>query len=121
MVTPSCSPTGWRPAFRYYSMWLSLIGAVVCLAVMFVINWWCALITLACVAVLYIYVHYQKPGQFCLYETRYCIVCQVFVITSKSDSIIAIEFWVDLTILSVFTFKLAAVQCFKVPVYIWAT
>ena len=31
--------SGWRPAFRYYNKWLALIGALVCIAVMFVINW----------------------------------------------------------------------------------
>ncbi|ELU01077.1 hypothetical protein CAPTEDRAFT_156991 [Capitella teleta] len=52
---------GWRPAFKYYSMWLSLFGAIICLSVMFVINWWSALITLGAVSALYIYVHYRKP------------------------------------------------------------
>ncbi len=56
------SSTGWRPSFRYYWMWLSFIGAVLCLAVMFVINWWTALITLVIVTALYLYVHYRKPG-----------------------------------------------------------
>ena len=55
--------SGWRPAFKYYSMWLSLLGAVLCLAVMFVINWWTALITFAVVTALYLYVHYRKPGK----------------------------------------------------------
>nr|XP_032800807.1 solute carrier family 12 member 1-like isoform X2 [Petromyzon marinus] len=52
---------GWRPAFRYYNMWVSLFGAVLCCAVMFVINWWAALITYAIVLGLYIYVVYKKP------------------------------------------------------------
>ncbi|KAJ7311014.1 hypothetical protein JRQ81_006610 [Phrynocephalus forsythii] len=52
---------GWRPAFRYYNMWLSLFGAVLCCAVMFVINWWAALITYAIELFLYIYVTYKKP------------------------------------------------------------
>ncbi|KAL5005442.1 hypothetical protein ScPMuIL_018898 [Solemya velum] len=52
---------GWRPSFRYYSMWVSLVGAMVCITVMFIINWWTALITFAVVAALFIYVHYTKP------------------------------------------------------------
>uniref|UniRef100_A0A803TML4 Solute carrier family 12 member 1 n=1 Tax=Anolis carolinensis TaxID=28377 RepID=A0A803TML4_ANOCA len=52
---------GWRPAFRYYNMWISLFGAVLCCAVMFVINWWAALITYAIELFLYIYVTYKKP------------------------------------------------------------
>ncbi|OWF48421.1 solute carrier family 12 member 2-like isoform X2 [Mizuhopecten yessoensis] len=52
---------GWRPAFKYYYMWLSLIGALVCIAVMFIINWWTALITFAVIAFIFVYVHYTKP------------------------------------------------------------
>ena len=29
--------SGWRPSFKYYSMWLSLLGALLCIAVMFVL------------------------------------------------------------------------------------
>uniref|UniRef100_A0A8C0G0C9 Solute carrier family 12 member 3 n=1 Tax=Bubo bubo TaxID=30461 RepID=A0A8C0G0C9_BUBBB len=36
---------GWRPAFKYYNMWISLVGAILCCIVMFVINWWAALLT----------------------------------------------------------------------------
>ncbi|XP_064618818.1 solute carrier family 12 member 3-like [Lineus longissimus] len=52
---------GWRPAFKYYSMWIALAGSLLCLGVMFVINWWTALITFGLVSGLYIYVHYMKP------------------------------------------------------------
>ncbi|KAM9329330.1 solute carrier family 12 member 2 isoform 2-T2 [Gastrophryne carolinensis] len=52
---------GWRPAFRYYNMWVSLIGALLCCVVMFVINWWAALLTYVIVIGLYIYVTYKKP------------------------------------------------------------
>ncbi|XP_025901539.1 solute carrier family 12 member 1 isoform X2 [Nothoprocta perdicaria] len=52
---------GWRPAFRYYNMWMSLFGALLCCGVMFVINWWAALITYAIELFLYIYVTYKKP------------------------------------------------------------
>ena len=52
---------GWRPAFKYYNMWLSLLGAIVCCAIMFVIQWWAALITIVIVIALYKYVDYKKP------------------------------------------------------------
>ncbi|XP_060115837.1 solute carrier family 12 member 1 [Heteronotia binoei] len=52
---------GWRPAFRYYNMWVSLFGAMLCCGVMFVINWWAAVITYAIELFLYIYVTYKKP------------------------------------------------------------
>ncbi|KAJ8393119.1 hypothetical protein AAFF_G00068020 [Aldrovandia affinis] len=52
---------GWRPAYRFYNMWLSLLGALLCCGVMFVINWWAALITYALEIFLYIYVTVKKP------------------------------------------------------------
>lgn len=44
-------------------MWVSLFGALLCCGVMFVINWWAALITYAIELFLYIYVTYKKPGK----------------------------------------------------------
>ncbi|XP_063066604.1 solute carrier family 12 member 2 [Engraulis encrasicolus] len=52
---------GWRPSFKYYNMWVSLAGAALCCVVMFVINWWAALLTNVIVMSLYIYVSYKKP------------------------------------------------------------
>lgn len=54
---------GWRPSFKYYNMWVSLVGAILCCVVMFVINWWAALLTNVIVLGLYIYVSYKKPGE----------------------------------------------------------
>uniref|UniRef100_A0A3P9P2A1 Solute carrier family 12 member 1 n=1 Tax=Poecilia reticulata TaxID=8081 RepID=A0A3P9P2A1_POERE len=52
---------GWRPAYKYYNMWLSLLGALLCCVVMFVINWWAALLTYGIEILLYIYVTVKKP------------------------------------------------------------
>uniref|UniRef100_UPI003AAEA81B solute carrier family 12 member 1 n=1 Tax=Centroberyx gerrardi TaxID=166262 RepID=UPI003AAEA81B len=52
---------GWRPAYKFYNMWLSLLGALLCCAVMFVINWWAALLTYAIEILLYLYVTVKKP------------------------------------------------------------
>ncbi|XP_075935930.1 solute carrier family 12 member 2 [Anarhichas minor] len=52
---------GWRPSFKYYNMWVSLAGAILCCVVMFVINWWAALMTNVIVLALFIYVSYKKP------------------------------------------------------------
>ncbi|KAK3600462.1 hypothetical protein CHS0354_013017 [Potamilus streckersoni] len=52
---------GFRPAFRYYNKWTSLLGALLCLAFMFLCNWWAALVTFVIVTALYIYVKYKKP------------------------------------------------------------
>ncbi|XP_050068324.1 bumetanide-sensitive sodium-(potassium)-chloride cotransporter [Anopheles maculipalpis] len=54
-------PVGWRPTFKYYNMWLSLLGAIFCIAVMFLISWPTALITFAAVLSLYLIVSYRKP------------------------------------------------------------
>lgn len=42
-------------------MWLSLLGAVLCVAVMFLISWATALITFCVVLALYLIVAYRKP------------------------------------------------------------
>ncbi|XP_053318624.1 solute carrier family 12 member 2-like [Spea bombifrons] len=52
---------GWRPAFKYYNLWVSLVGAILCCGVMFLINWQAALLTCVVVLSLYIYVTYKKP------------------------------------------------------------
>lgn len=52
---------GWRPSFKYYNMWVSLIGSMVCVVIMFLINWWAALLTIVIIIALYKYVDYKKP------------------------------------------------------------
>lgn len=57
--------SGWRPAYKYYNMWLSLLGALLCCVVMFIINWWAALLTYGIELLLYVYVTVKKPGELC--------------------------------------------------------
>lgn len=57
---PSMCP-GWRPSFRYYSKWASLVGAVVSVVIMFLLTWWAALIAIGIVLFLLGYVLYKKP------------------------------------------------------------
>ena len=52
---------GWRPSFKYYSMWVSLLGVLLCIAMMFLINWWAALLAISIVTVLYMYLASTKP------------------------------------------------------------
>lgn len=52
---------GFRPSFKYYNMWLSLLGAILCLIIMFIIKWWGALTTFAVILALFIYIYYRKP------------------------------------------------------------
>jgi len=65
---------GWRPAFKFYSMWLSLVGAVLCIGVMFIMSWVTALVTMAVIAILFFYVHYRKPG-----TTRLLCCCELVI------------------------------------------
>ncbi|XP_046679509.1 solute carrier family 12 member 1 isoform X2 [Homalodisca vitripennis] len=53
-------PIGWRPTFKHYNMWLSLAGAILCVAVMFLISWWTALLTMGLELFLYLIVSYRK-------------------------------------------------------------
>ena len=52
---------GWRPSFKYYNMWVSLLGALLCIAMMLLINWWASLLTIFIVVILYKYVDLRKP------------------------------------------------------------
>ncbi len=52
---------GWRPAFKYYNKWVSLFGALLCISVMFLIEWWAALATFIAIAALHVYVKESKP------------------------------------------------------------
>ena len=52
---------GWRPAFKYYTPWLSLLGVVLCVFSMFAMDWFTALLTFLITAVLYLYIYYRKP------------------------------------------------------------
>lgn len=44
-------------------MWLSLVGAILCVLVMFLISWLTALLTFVVVLALYLIVSYRKPGR----------------------------------------------------------
>ncbi|KAL0821134.1 hypothetical protein ABMA28_005755 [Loxostege sticticalis] len=54
-------PLGWRPTFRYYNVWVSLVGFLMCVAIMLLISWMMSLITFAIFFTLYLIVHYRKP------------------------------------------------------------
>merc|ERR1719430_892065 len=47
---------GWRPSFKYYNQWVSLLGTLLCVVVMFLMDHITALITF-----LYICVSVRKP------------------------------------------------------------
>ncbi|VDP10429.1 unnamed protein product [Soboliphyme baturini] len=51
---------GFRPAFKYYNMWLSMLGAVMCVVLMFTINPWTALLTISFIFLLHSYISHRK-------------------------------------------------------------
>ncbi|KAK0427092.1 hypothetical protein QR680_010060 [Steinernema hermaphroditum] len=51
---------GWRPQFPYYNMWLSLFGAALCVAIMFVLSVWKSLLCLGLFAATMMYM--QRRG-----------------------------------------------------------
>ncbi len=53
---------GWRPSFKYFNKWVSLFGAILCIGVMFLIQWYAALITFLAISALYVYVKKSKPN-----------------------------------------------------------
>ncbi|XP_012533277.1 bumetanide-sensitive sodium-(potassium)-chloride cotransporter isoform X3 [Monomorium pharaonis] len=54
-------PLGWRPTFKYYNTWLSLLGFILCVAIMFLIDWVTSLVTFVIIFALYLIVVYRKP------------------------------------------------------------
>ncbi len=52
---------GWRPSFKYYNKWVSLLGTVLCVAVMFLMDYITALITFIIIICLYMYVSIASP------------------------------------------------------------
>jgi amino acid transporter len=60
LASYSRSP-GWRPSYKMYNKWVSLVTAVLCIAVMFAISWWQALVTLGIGVALYVYIRRAAP------------------------------------------------------------
>uniref|UniRef100_A0A914Z7T2 Uncharacterized protein n=1 Tax=Panagrolaimus superbus TaxID=310955 RepID=A0A914Z7T2_9BILA len=52
---------GFRPSFKYYNQWISLLGAILCVCVMFVISYVNALITFLFFGLLFLYMSHRKP------------------------------------------------------------
>uniref|UniRef100_A0A8D9ENE6 Bumetanide-sensitive sodium-(Potassium)-chloride cotransporter n=1 Tax=Cacopsylla melanoneura TaxID=428564 RepID=A0A8D9ENE6_9HEMI len=54
-------PLGWRPTFKYYNKWVSLVGCILCVIVMFLLDWRMALASFFIFLMLYFVVVYRKP------------------------------------------------------------
>lgn len=75
---------GWRPSFRFYSKWLSLLVAVICVVIMFLLTWWAALIAIGVVMFLLGYTLYKKPGNF---PHKHAVSCAVQRHTAASPTV----------------------------------
>ena len=53
---------GWRPSFKYYNKWISLLGAFMCIIIMFLIEVSAALVSFLICSVLYSYIKHRKPN-----------------------------------------------------------
>ena len=49
----------WRPRFRFYHWTTSLIGALLCLVLMFLVSWYYALVAIVIAALIYKYIEYR--------------------------------------------------------------
>ena len=52
---------GWRPSFKMYNKWVALFSAVLCVALMFIMQWTYAAATVVCQVLLGAYIYYRKP------------------------------------------------------------
>lgn len=58
------SSPSFRPTFKYYNKWISLITGIVCVAIMFVLDWISAVITVVLMGIIYLYISKNEPGTF---------------------------------------------------------
>jgi len=51
----------WRPKFKHYNMWMSLVGCLLCVFVMFLMDWKTALATFVIIGILFYAIGKHKP------------------------------------------------------------
>jgi len=51
----------WRPSFKFYNKWVSLLSAILCVVLMFLMDWRYAAGTIGCQLLLGMYIYYRKP------------------------------------------------------------
>ena len=52
---------GWRPTFKYYNKYVSLLASLECITLMFIIDWIMALVTVVIGVAFYMYVSHTDP------------------------------------------------------------
>ena len=75
ILDSTCVSVGWRPAFKFYNKWVALFGAAICVAIMFIIRWYYALVTFIIVLILYKIVDFLKPGKLLSCNTVHVSLC----------------------------------------------
>eukprot|EP00484_Ammonia_sp_Unknown_P002454 CAMPEP_0197076228 /NCGR_PEP_ID=MMETSP1384-20130603/212009_1 /TAXON_ID=29189 /ORGANISM="Ammonia sp." /LENGTH=1059 /DNA_ID=CAMNT_0042515081 /DNA_START=31 /DNA_END=3210 /DNA_ORIENTATION=+ len=60
-LTFSKSPA-WRPSFKYYNKWTAGFGTLLCLVIMFLLNWVYAVVACVIALSLYGYIEYKDPA-----------------------------------------------------------
>lgn len=51
-----------RPTFKYYNKWISLLTGLVCIVIMFFLDWISAIITVVLMVLIYFYISKKGPG-----------------------------------------------------------
>ena len=51
----------WRPKYKYYNKWVSLAGTLICIVVMFMMDWKTALASYIIIVLLYVAIQKNKP------------------------------------------------------------
>lgn len=62
-VTCALQAPGWRPSFTYYSPALSMFGALLCVAIMFLFNWLFALVSVIIGVIIFKYLEVHAPDK----------------------------------------------------------
>ena len=53
--------TGFRPSFKFYNKWVSLVGSIFCFIIMMVMNWFASALTCVIIFALYLWIQKRKP------------------------------------------------------------
>ncbi|XP_057374572.1 LOW QUALITY PROTEIN: bumetanide-sensitive sodium-(potassium)-chloride cotransporter-like [Daphnia carinata] len=75
-------PIGWRPNFKYYNTWLSLLTGLMSIACMMLVSLPIGMITIAIVLFFYLVVLYRSPGKIQIFthklqcNTEFYLICK---------------------------------------------
>ncbi|KAG9396411.1 Amino acid permease [Carpediemonas membranifera] len=61
-ATSMTGSPGWRPSFRLYNRWLALLATVLCVVIMFMMDWFNAALSVVVCLVVFGYIHWRPPN-----------------------------------------------------------